>query len=112
MLYINSAPNDNGTDQEYFQYIDQATLLKGIRFENTQRHNGAMADTRCVFAKGGVRFDSVVWYNFIQAIKYTETYNDLKSVVNCSFLYYASLSSEYFILCQVLLCVSFFVVEV
>lgn len=85
MLYINSAPNDNGTDQEYFQYIDQATLLKGIRFENTQRHNGAMADTKCVFAKGGVRFDSVVWYNFIQAIKYTETYNDLKSVVNCSF---------------------------
>lgn len=30
-------------------------------------------------------FDSVVWFNFAQAVKYSETYNDQRSIVNCSF---------------------------
>ncbi len=39
---------------------------------------------RCVYACSGAGFESVVWYDFIQAISFSPDYADGKCVVNCS----------------------------
>lgn len=77
MLYVNS--HNVSTN---FQYIDRSTIICGIRFTDWHKK---ISSRKCIYAGGGVHFDKIVWKNFIQAVKYTETYNDGRSITNCIF---------------------------
>ena len=80
LLYINSY-----TTPKNFQYIDQSTIIDNICFTNWRE---TIPTQKCIYAGGGVHLNRIVWYNFLQGVKYTPTYNDTKSITNCSFKYY------------------------
>lgn len=85
LLYVNA---EAGTKSPIpgMQYIDQSTLIKNICFTDfISKSEDHKFTQKCIFAGGGVHLDRIVWYNFLQGIKYTETYNDTRSITNCSF---------------------------
>lgn len=65
-----------------YQYIDQSTIIQNICFTNWTEN---IPTQKCILAGGGVHLDKIVWYNFLQGVKYTDTYNDTRSITNCSF---------------------------
>lgn len=77
LLYINSY-----TTPKNFQYIDQSTIIDNICFTNWRE---TIPTQKCIYAGGGVHLNRIVWYNFLQGVKYTHTYNDTRSITNCSF---------------------------
>ena len=88
MIHINTPYIYDYNEDRYnnFQYIDQSTLIKNICFTNWGEETPI--SQKCILAGGGVHLDSIVWYNFLQGVKYTDTYNDTKSITNCSFKYF------------------------
>ena len=74
------------TKCDKYQLIDQSTLIKNICFTNWSE--ATPITKKCILAGGGVHLDRIVWYNFLQGVKYTHTYNDTKSITNCSFKYF------------------------
>ena len=85
LLYVN-AETDTKSPVSGMQYIDQSTLIKNICFTDWINKNEFTQHTqKCILAGGGVHLDKIVWYNFLQGVKYTDTYNDTRSITNCSF---------------------------
>ena len=85
LLYVNVDPTTETTALG-MTYIDQSTLIKNICFTDwIKKEKTKQPAQKCILAGGGVHFDRIVWYNFLQGVKYTDTYNDTRSIINCSF---------------------------
>ncbi len=94
MVYINSylTKETNSetneiekTEQAIDIYIDQSTIIKNICFTDfIKKSEDHQFTQKCILAGGGVHLDRIIWQNFLQGIKYTNTYNDTRSITNCS----------------------------
>lgn len=77
MFYVNCRENEKNW---IIQHPRTWTALKNITIINYTRVNPTC---KCVYACGGAGFDTVYWFDFIQALAYSDDYADGKSVVNC-----------------------------
>ena len=100
MVYINSYITNTNTEGEHQEhvidnYLDQSTVIRNICFTDyINKEINQIHEQKCILAGGGVHLDRIVWYNFLQGIKYTDTYNDTKSITNCSFKYFKGKISD------------------
>ena len=71
-------------DCKIYPYINYSTMIQNIRF-TAINGDSDIPTQKCILAGGGVHLDNLRWENILQAVKYTDTYNDGKSVTNCIF---------------------------
>ena len=85
MLYVNVETETKSTFPG-MEYIVRSTLIKNICFSNwIKKSSEEKLKQKCILAGGGVHLDNLVWYNFLQAVKYTDTYNDGRCIRSCIF---------------------------
>lgn len=77
MFYVNCDINKSPIRD----FANPWIAIRGITLINYPDVN---KKSRCAYACYGAGFDSVIWYDFIQAVSYSTHYGDGKCIMNCS----------------------------